>query len=60
MKIVPPSSKRVVYVVQYETSAAFQNVEGFVHLKVPVNRSVGASLAGCLMPDCRNRLPSRP
>ena len=31
--------KRVTYIVQYENSAAFQNVEGFVHLQVSVDRN---------------------
>src|SRR6266852_7548702 len=31
--------KRVTYIVQYENSAAFQNVEGFVHLEVSVDRN---------------------
>ena len=31
--------KRVLYVVQCENSAAFQNVEGFVHPKVSVYRN---------------------
>jgi len=29
----------VTYIVQYENSAAFQNVEGFVHLEVSVDRN---------------------
>src|ERR1700761_8406199 len=31
--------KRVTYIVQYENSTAFQNVEGFVHLEVSVSRN---------------------
>ena len=31
--------KRVSYIVQDEDSAAFQNVEGFVHLEVSVDRN---------------------
>ena len=31
--------KRVTHIVQYENSAAFQNVEGFVHLEVSVDRN---------------------
>ena len=31
--------KGVAHIVQDEDSAAFQNVEGFVHLEVPVNRN---------------------
>jgi len=38
MNIVPPV-KRVKYIVQYENAAAFQNVEGFVHLEVSVDRN---------------------
>src|ERR1700736_6471994 len=31
--------KRMPYIVQYENSASFQNVEGFVHLEVSVDRN---------------------
>ena len=31
--------KRVTHIVQYENTAAFQNVEGFVHLEVSVDRN---------------------
>jgi len=31
--------ERVPYIVQYENSAAFQNVEGFVHPEVSVDRN---------------------
>src|SRR5260370_308944 len=31
--------KRVTHIVQYEYSAAFQNVESFVHLEVSVDRN---------------------
>ena len=34
--------KRVVRIVQRENSATFQNVEGFVHVQVSMNRNAGA------------------
>ena len=34
--------KRVTHIVQYENSAAFQNVEGFVHLEMSVDRNACA------------------
>ena len=33
--------KRVTHIVQYENSSAFQNIEGFVHLEVSVDRNAG-------------------
>src|SRR5690349_268767 len=36
--------KMVVNVVQHENSATCQNVEGFVHLKVPVDWNAGTGL----------------
>ena len=35
-------AKRVLCIVQGKNSAAFQDVEGFVHLKVPVHRNARA------------------
>ena len=37
-----PLLKWVPYIVQYEDSAAFQNVEGFVHLEMSVDRNACA------------------
>src|ERR1700676_2017501 len=31
--------KRMPYIVQYENSASFKNVEGFVHMEVSVDRN---------------------
>src|SRR3954471_23099405 len=39
MNIVPPFSKGWSYIVQCENSAAFQNVEGFIHPEVSVDRN---------------------
>lgn len=32
------SLKRVMYVVEYDSSAAIQNVKGFFHLEMPMDR----------------------
>src|SRR5262245_58370562 len=38
-------------IIQYESAAAFQDVEGFVHLKVPMDRNAGTDRY-LLRPEC--------
>jgi hypothetical protein len=38
-------------IIQYESAAAFQDVEGFVHLKVPMDRNAGTD-GYLLRPEC--------